>query len=509
MPGVRHDSPGFPLTSPALLPCWLSAFHAPAALAQIAIPVRTDEELAAIILKVSRTERANLSVLLQANQSLISPHLQDRLIEYAASSYYSGSPEQALALYEIALGLAQRLKDQKRIAATHYSIGRTYSGMGRIEAAIQSYLASQRVFESAGLHRDLIYILSDLSSLYFYKEDYQQARDYAEQSLALAHKLKTFPTPAGSWPDEYGVAGALSVLGELSQREGNYAQAFDYLQKSLTLYQKLDSGTLKFAFQIADVLTSLGRLDRVTGDNLQALLYLNQALTLAKKLPYPDRLGNILNSLGVLYLEQEDYAQAADCLRQSLKAYLASTNQAEAAMVLLNLGVTYQRQGRFDEALDYYNQSIRQASSATDRDTIIAAGEGIAVVQREKKNYTAALEALDRSLVLAKELNNQLRLAEIFWRRAEVYLAMGSLSEAAPAAEQAFQLAQKLQLPKLSYLTARRRWGRFTAGRIALNWRFSFWRRPSSRSRRCAIRWPGGNRNDSFSSRAKSVPIIR
>ncbi len=211
--------------------------------------------------------------------------LWEKMAKQALSAYYNDGPDQSLTLYGIVLNVAERLKDQRLIAITHYRIGRTYSGLGQIREAIQSHLTSKKFFESAGLRRDLIYVLGDQAALYYQAEEYKTAKSYAEESVALAEKVKGGNEPRGVWPDEYGVAGALSILGALSRQEGDYDQAIEHLQKSIALYQHLNGETLKFGFYLADNLTELGRVYSAMGDNVQAFSCLNRALDVAKKTP--------------------------------------------------------------------------------------------------------------------------------------------------------------------------------------------------------------------------------
>ncbi|MGE0131478.1 MAG: hypothetical protein AB7U82_25630 [Blastocatellales bacterium] len=143
-------------------------------------PVEGEEALIAALLKVGKEGQA-VGKLLDEHTALITPQFWDRLTKRALSTYYFVGADQSLTLYGIALSVAERLKDQRLVATSHYNIGRTYSGLGRIAAAIQSHLASRRAFDAAGLRRDLIYVLSDLASLYYYAGEYKTATSYAEQ----------------------------------------------------------------------------------------------------------------------------------------------------------------------------------------------------------------------------------------------------------------------------------------------------------------------------------------
>ena len=416
--------------------------------------VADEEALLTTLQRLNQNQKSELYRLLNAHRSLLTPRLWEKLMKQARSDYYSAGAERAIYLYDIAIEVAQALGDKKRLGATWYNKGLTYSGSGKTQAAIQAYTVAKQFFEEAGAQRDLIYILSDLGTLYLYSEDYKQAKDYSEQCLKLGEALKNSSAEKGAWPDEYGVASALSTLGMLSQREGNYSQAVDYLDRSLALYRELDKGSLKFGSYIADNLASLGRIHKATGEHNRALNYLNQALNLAQKLSLKEIEASVLNDLGVLYLEQEDYEKAENHLNQSLAIHQSRNNLTESARVLLNLGVSAQRRGDAVHALEHFRKSLEQATAISNKDVMIAAGEGIGAAFREQRQFTEALATLDRSLVLAKEVDDQTRIGEILWRQAEVFYEMGSFNRAAELAEAAFKLASKLRLPNLSYVSA-------------------------------------------------------
>jgi CHAT domain-containing protein len=416
--------------------------------------ITNEESLLNAIHRLNQNQATEIRMLLDEHRNMLTPRLWKLLMNRAASAYRDIGVEQALQFYDVAFAVAQALGDKKRLGATRYNQGLALSGAGRTREAIRAHIAAKQCFEDAGAQRDLIYILSDLGTMSFYLEHYKQARDYSEQSIRLAESLKGGAVEAGTWPDAYGVASALSTLGNLSQREGDYSQAIDHLERSLSLYRELDKGKPKFGVYIADTLAALGRVHRALGENNRALRLLHEALNIAKTLPRRDLEANVLNDLGVLYLEQEDYGKADDHLLQSLKIHQSRNDRVESARLLLNLGVSSQRRGDAEQALDRFRKSLDLATAASNKDVMIAAGEGIGAVYRKKRQYDEALGILDRSLMLAKEVDDRMRVSEILWRKSEVFLVMGAYDRAAELAEIALKLARELRLPNHSYVSA-------------------------------------------------------
>ncbi len=424
----------------------------PVLLAQLpARQIQTEGDLVFALCRLNQ-DRQSREQLLKSHQELIDSQLWRDLNERAAAAYYTRSPEQSLAIYEVAVQVATRLGDQKLLATTYYNIGRTYSGVNQFPAAIGAYEKSREYFERAGLQRDLIYILADLGALYFIQEDYERARDYSERSIAVAEKVETDSQP-GAWPDDFGRARGLQTLGELDSRAGAHEQAIQKLRESLTLYQQLGNGNPTYDFYILGVYAALGHEYPEIGDSARALLYLGKAFEMAKVQSGSNMIASLLNDLGYLYLEQEDYAQAKAQFNQSLKIYRSEKNRREEARVLLNLGVIDQRQGKYDDALAYFKLGLQVAKETQLADVQIAAGEGIGVALTAKKDFLAALQSLNESLALAKDLKDLTRQTELLWRSAQVYYEMRDYARSSALAEQSVTLARSAHLPKLTYLS--------------------------------------------------------
>ena len=433
------------------LVCALSTYSQTSSSTQ-SIPIRSQQDLALALLKAQTERPADVQSLLRDNTQFLSEAFWQEILNAATKRYAENQHERAFLLYAIARQVAAELKSQKLLAKTYYYLGRSYSGLNQFDKAKAAYLESKKAFAAAGLERDLIYILSDLGTLSFIQEEYAAARSYSEESVKLADSVKGSVAPHGAWPDEFGVAGALSTLGELAAREGDISQALDYLQRSLTLYQRLNDAESSYGYYLADVHASLGRVYTAAGDNVQALAVLNKALVISKALKNQQQEASRLNDIGFLYMEQEDYAQARAKFKESLSIYRLLKNPREESRVLLNLGVIEQREARYDEALVYFHSSLEAAKATETVDVQIAATQGIGVAFTGKKDFVAAVQVLADSLALSRKINDRTRQAELVWRTAEVRYEMGDFAGALQLAQTALDKAREIHNPKLAYL---------------------------------------------------------
>jgi tetratricopeptide (TPR) repeat protein len=182
----------------------------------------------------------------------------------------------------------------------------------------------------------------------------------------------------------------------------------------------------------------------------RALFYLNKARQISKS--SPNTLAKVLNSLGSLLLEQEDHTAAQTYFDQSIAIYQSQRNEREEARVLLNSAVIKERQGHYDEALHLFQHTLERAKTTKMVDVQIAAGQGLGVVLTAKRDFPAALQAINQSLALARQVNARTREVELLWCAAQTYYEMQNYRESALLAEQAVTLARSLRLPKLAYL---------------------------------------------------------
>ncbi|MDX6444406.1 MAG: hypothetical protein QOH71_1480 [Blastocatellia bacterium] len=413
--------------------------------------ITNEAELASILCRGEKDKQSR-DALLRAYPQLIDSRLWEDVSRRAAAAYYQESPDRALQIYEVSIQVADKLGDTKLLAKTYYNQARTFWGVNQTDKAIESYERSKEYFAQAGLQRDLIYVLADIGTIYFNKEDYQKAKGYSEQSIQIADSAKTSDLPIGSYPDDFGRARALHTLAQLDLRNGSHENAIEKLNKALTLYQALNDQGSNYTYYLAGVYAALGKVYPEMGDYTRALLNLNKALDIANASRDQDTIANILNSIGYLYLEQEDYTQAKEHFDRSLKVYLIAKNPVEASRVLLNLGVVEQRQAHYDAALAQFKLSLSSAKASQNTDVQIAAGEGIGVVLTAQRKFDDALMILNESLSAAKRSESKTREIELEWRIAQTLFETQRFGEAAGHAEAAVRLAQSVRLPKLEYL---------------------------------------------------------
>lgn len=419
--------------------------------AQSVQTIDSEAKLASMLCRNLKEEATN-EQLLNKNARLVTVTLWDSLLDCALSAEQQQSPAKSVEIYKLAARVADRLNKPDLLAISYYYLGRTYSAVNDFENSIQAYETSRRLFEQAGIESNLIYILADLGALYFTVEDFEKARSYSEQSLAIAGQTLSPSAKASLVPIEYGRARALHTLGQIDLRHGNHEEALNRLPEALALYERLNSTSSSYNLQIADTLVALAKAHGEMGQYGRAFSYLNKADQISKNSGDQNTSANIMSSQAALFLEQEDYAAAQTYFNAGLAIYKSLGSARQEARVLLNLAVIEQQQGHHDNALQLFQRSMEHANTAKLVDVQIAAGQGLGVIFTAKRDFPNALKTINQSLELARRVNARTREAELLWCMAQIYYAMEKYRESAALAEQALTLARSLRLPRLTYL---------------------------------------------------------
>ncbi|MBD2299037.1 CHAT domain-containing protein [Nostoc sp. FACHB-190] len=213
------------------------------------------------------------------------------------------SLRQALAKWQIALPLWQKLGDKFNEANTLLGIGKVYSELG----------------------------------------EKQQALLYYNQALPLYRAVG----------DRSGGAATLNNIGLVYDALGKKQQALSYYNQALPLLRAVGDRSGE-----ATTLHNIGAVYSELGEKQQALLYYNQALPLYREVG--DRSGEAatLNNIGLVYSELGEKQQALSYYKQALPLYRAVNDPVGQATTLNKIAGVYSDLGKYQEAFFHYTKAL-------------------------------------------------------------------------------------------------------------------------------------------------------
>jgi len=216
---------------------------------------------------------------------------------------------------------------------------------GRHEEAVAVFQAARQVAQRVDDQRLLAETLFFLGEVQRRRYQYDDAGRYAREALAIFRQQPA----SDSW-----VAAVLNCLGNIARHQGKWATAVQYLTESVALWRQ-DPRTVRLGRVLFDLaIAYTGR-----GDLEQAHACLAEAYQIVIDSPHEIDKSRILNQIGVTYYRQEAWTEAADAFRQANTPYLQnSPDLYMQAQLANNLGNVLYGQQRWAVAEAHLRQAI-------------------------------------------------------------------------------------------------------------------------------------------------------
>src|SRR5215813_3595243 len=151
-------------------------------------------------------------------------------------------------IYLTALKVAESLGNEQLVAQTWYNLGSLHSSYD-LDKAIEYYSHSHDKFLQIGYWSDLVYVCSDLASLYNRKRELVKANIYADEAIKYRALIRVDTPSTKRWPPDYGLAWALVAKAYIAYQEGETINAIQYCKQAISIYQDLDLQKLDISFQ--------------------------------------------------------------------------------------------------------------------------------------------------------------------------------------------------------------------------------------------------------------------
>ncbi|MDP2046730.1 MAG: CHAT domain-containing tetratricopeptide repeat protein, partial [Deltaproteobacteria bacterium] len=258
--------------------------------------------------------RKSKNILLEinsVNKRIISAFLSNLGWVYSAMGQY----DRALEYYQQALAIDREIKRGRRFEAGGLSaLGGLYADLGQYDRALeykQQALAINKEAKDCFLQGGL---LSSLGGHYSRMGQYDKAREYYQQALAVhrAFCIQPFNRPF-EWRHRGGEAGDLSGLACIHMSLGQYDQAREYGEQALAIERKIKNRS----GQGSD-LNNLGIIYRHLGQYDRAREALEEGLKIAHETGRRESLWRAQAILGDLEVKVANYEPAIQRYRQSL-----------------------------------------------------------------------------------------------------------------------------------------------------------------------------------------------
>lgn len=353
----------------------------------------------------------------------------DLLLLSSENQRNTKQPHSALESAKKALAVSQFENDSETMAICHSTIGGIHFQQSRFAQSQEEYSIALQLFTNLSDTLNQIVTLRNISLVHRDLGEYEEALSFINKALRLAYQL--------NHPDEMG--HAYNLLGSLYARIGKPAEALENYEQSLIIRKEND-----FLSSYASTLENIARIRSELGQFKEALNDLEQTLIIRKELNNAQQLGSTYNELGNLFAQQGNLADALKYYLNSLKIRQEANLQSDISRSLINIGVTYRQLNSHQNALKYFNQALSVTPDDTD-----PLGKSYIYIHignclRDLGNPTEAIENYTKALELRKIIGNQILISQALRSLAVAYNETNEFSKAYQFLGQASEIAKNL-----------------------------------------------------------------
>jgi tetratricopeptide (TPR) repeat protein/transcriptional regulator with XRE-family HTH domain len=265
------------------------------------------------------------------------------------------------------------------------------------------------------------------------------AHGHVDQSQTLH---QTALAAARQAEDQAGQAIALSELGLLASRIGDFPAAAARLTEAAALFGGLDDRPGQ-----ASALAQLGFAQTLTGDYPAATASLRHAIALARSASAHLAEADARTCLGVVQQLTGDHTAATANLQQALALARTAGDRLAEADVLNSLGVVQQETGDYPGAAASQQRALEIARRLDDRPSQAYALNDLGIVQQLTGDYPAATASHQLALELFRDHGNRLGQAEALNRLGELSSRTSATAQARQRHAQALAIARDISVP--------------------------------------------------------------
>jgi tetratricopeptide (TPR) repeat protein len=273
-----------------------------------------------------------------------------------------GHPSEAVTIHTHARTAARQTGDQAAEATALNALGVTDRHQGRNQQALANFEQALALFQRVSDHASGARTLSNIGVISIALGRGQQATSYFERALAAFRQAD----------DQVGEGFTLGNLANVEQQQGHYQQAAHHYQQALDIARK--TGNQHGA---CTALVNLGEIATLQAQYEQAAGFLDSALSLSRGTGYRIHEATALIKLGDLYRRQDLLPEAFNHLRTGLSMYQELGDRAGEADALNSLGHALLASGQPGEARSGYAAALGAALQCGDRPQEARARNGL------------------------------------------------------------------------------------------------------------------------------------
>jgi len=344
-----------------------------------------------------------------------------------------GKRDQALVAFQEVLRLKRQANAPPEVVmASLNAVGEAQFALGRYDEALATFEEANAMAERLGIREVSSDLLNGIGMAQFGLNRLDRALASFTASLRLRRELGA--------PKEI-VVQSLNNIGSVYLSSGQHGQALPYLEEALAIFREAGN-----AEAIATGLNNLGYAYASLNRHDQALACYEEALALRKPLNTPRETATVFNNTGLLFVAMGRHDDAVARHKAALNIRTGAGDRKGIAESLSNLGFAYNAVGEYDTALNRFEEALKLHEALNDRRAMSTGLNNLASVYDTLGQYEKALQYHERALALRRELNIPADVAITLNNMGMIQLNLGRYDKALALFEESLALKRQSQL---------------------------------------------------------------
>ena len=330
------------------------------------------------------------------------------ILNKLSNHFHLTNPETGLTISEEAIALAQKLKSKDQEATAYKYKAYNLTVLSKDSLAIAAYNKAINIQNKLKNWNEIGRLTYNKGLLYFGQSKYQEANTCNDKAYEIFEKEK----------DSFLMAVVLNSIGINQMYLTQYPEALDTYLKASSIYEKTNKINTG---RHAEILTNIGILYSKLGNYNLALDYYTKSLKINQTLNDDYGTANALSSIGNIYDDIEQSEKAITYYEQSLKIMTRLNNKYGIASALANTGIAHISLKNYDKALSYLNKSkpLFEELENTTNQAVVYESIGIAHLENyelgtnQKEKLSKAKLNFKKALNYAEKSNSLERKASV------------------------------------------------------------------------------------------------
>jgi signal transduction histidine kinase len=246
-------------------------------------------------------------------------------------------------------------------------------------------------------------------------------RAYAatDETRALSIALKANEI-ALQYSDSGRIVKSYRIIGQLLNRLARPKEAEDVLVKAAPIAKRInDRNEFKIILNnLAGAYTIQAKYDKALDVNFQTLILREQDGDEAE-------ISITLNNIGVVYFKLRNYEKALEFYERSLLLKRSVNDHYDLDRLLINIGLCYNQLNNHSESNKYFREAFKECGAHCSKQIMMEGEFGLGVSRFGSNQYESAIKHFNKSIAIAKEIENSRFQAENLVYVGKVYVRTG------------------------------------------------------------------------------------